>query len=89
MKFKVEYAVIAVLVLALIYYIYSYGSLVNDFNNLRNDIMSVPHENNPQLKTVKNKHSLQSFIEEASGFNDRGKGRNYYVGPDNRAPRYR
>jgi len=49
MKLKVEHAIIAVLVLALLYYVYSHRSLVNDLS-------LVPHEGNPHLKAVKEKH---------------------------------
>jgi len=52
--FKVEHAIIAVLVLALLYYVYSHSSLVND-------LISVSHENNPKLKAVKDKHSAASI----------------------------
>ena len=49
MKLKVEHAIIAVLVLALLYYVYKHRSLLSD-------LMGVPHDNNPQLKAVKEKH---------------------------------
>ena len=49
MNFKVEHAIIAVLVLALLYYVISHHSLLNDLS-------VVPHDNNPQLKEVKDKH---------------------------------
>jgi len=50
MNLKVEHGIIAVLVLALLYYVYSHHSLLNDLSG-------VPHDNNPQLKVVKEKHS--------------------------------
>lgn len=53
MNFKVEHAIIAVLVLALLYYVYSHRSLLNDLS-------VVPHDNNPQLKEVKGKHVQKS-----------------------------
>jgi len=52
MKLKVEHAIIAVLVLALLYYVYSHHSLLGD-------LMSVPHDNNPRLKAVKGKHTME------------------------------
>ena len=51
MKFTVEHGIIAVLVLALLYYVYSHHSLLSDLN-------TVPHDKNPQLKVVKEKHDL-------------------------------
>ena len=50
MNFKVEHAIIAVLVLALLYYVYKHQSLLSD-------LRGVPHDNNPHLKAVKEKHS--------------------------------
>ena len=49
MKLKVEYGIIAVLVLALLYYVSSHHRLLIDLS-------FVPHDNNPQLKAVKAKH---------------------------------
>ena len=49
MNFKVEHAIIAVLVLVLLYYVMSHRSLVNDLS-------LVPHDNNPLLKAVKDRH---------------------------------
>jgi len=49
MKLKVEHAIIAVLVLALLYYVYIHYSLLGDLS-------LVPNNNNPKLKVVKNKH---------------------------------
>jgi len=49
MNFEFEHAFIAVLVLALLYYVSSHQSLLNDLS-------VVPHDNNPQLKAVKGKH---------------------------------
>jgi len=51
MNLKVEHAIIAVLVLALLYYVYSHRSLLGD-------LMNVPHDNNQQLKAVKAKHEI-------------------------------
>jgi len=51
MNFKVEHAIIAVLVLALLYYVISHRSLVRDLS-------FVPHDNNPQLKAVAKKHDI-------------------------------
>jgi len=49
MNFKVEHAIIAILVLALLYYVFSHRSLLSDLS-------LVPHDNNPQLKIVKDEH---------------------------------
>jgi len=49
MKLKVEHPIIALLVVALLYYVYTHQSLVSDLSR-------VPHDNNPQLKVVKDKH---------------------------------
>jgi len=49
MNLKVEHGIIAVLVLALLYYVSSHQSLLND-------LMGVPYDNNPQLKAVTDKH---------------------------------
>jgi len=51
MNFEFEHAFIGVLVLALLYYVYSHHSLLGD-------LMSVPHDNNPHLKAVKEKHTM-------------------------------
>ena len=49
MNLKVEHMIIGVLVLALLYYVYSHNSLLSDFRG-------VPHGDNPHLKAVKEKH---------------------------------
>lgn len=54
MNLKVEHAIIAVLVLVLLYYVYRHQSLYND-------VMSVSHQGNPQLKAVKDKHCWIAF----------------------------
>ena len=51
MNFKVEHAIIAVLVLTILYYVMSHRSLLRD-------LRLVPHDNNPQLKSVKEKHNV-------------------------------
>ncbi len=56
MKLKVEHAIIAVLVLVLLYYVYIHYSLLSNLS-------LVPHDNNPKLKAVKNKHGIFDFIE--------------------------
>ena len=53
MNLKVEHAIIAVLVLALLYYVYSHQSLLSD-------LRFVPHQGNPQLKAVKEKHDFHN-----------------------------
>ena len=52
---KVEHAIIAVLVLALLYYVYIHYSLLGDLS-------LVPNNNNPKLKVVKNKHYIGEDI---------------------------
>jgi len=54
MKLKVEHPIIALLVVALLYYVYTHQSLLSDLS-------SVPHDNNPQLKAVKEKHRTITF----------------------------
>ena len=49
MNLKVEHGIIALLVLALLYYVYTHQSLLSDLS-------LVPDNNNPQLKAVKDKH---------------------------------
>ena len=49
MNLKVEHGIIAVLVVALLYIVYTHRSLLSDLS-------LVPHDNNPQLKAVKDKH---------------------------------
>lgn len=49
MNLKVEHAIIAVLVLALLYYVYKHNSLLSD-------VIDVSHRDNPHLKAVKEKH---------------------------------
>ena len=50
MNLKVEYFIIAILSIAIIYYLLTYHNLVSDLSN-------VPHDNNPQLKKIKYKHT--------------------------------
>ena len=49
MNLKVEYGIIAILLLAFLYYFYKHQSLVSD-------LLSVPDGGNPELKVVKGKH---------------------------------
>jgi len=65
MNLKVEHGIIAVLVLALLYYVISHQSLLNDLS-------VVPHEGNPHLKAVAKKHG--------SWFADLGSGLATFVG---------
>ncbi len=51
MNLKVEHAIIAVLVLVLLYYVYKHNSLLRD-------VIAIPHKDNPQLKAVKEKHGF-------------------------------
>jgi len=60
MKLKVEHAIIAVLVLVLLYYIYSHYSLLGDLS-------LVPNNNNPKLKAIKDKHHCGRFCHMAMG----------------------
>ena len=49
MNLKVEHGIIAILLLAFLYYFYKHQSLLSD-------LLSVPDKGNPQLKAVKGKH---------------------------------
>ena len=49
MNLKVEHGIIAILLIALLYYIVSHDSLLSDLSR-------VPDKGNPQLKAVKGKH---------------------------------
>ena len=48
MNLKVEHAIIAVLVLALLYYVYSHNSLLNDISWI--------NPKDPKLKSLRDKH---------------------------------
>ena len=50
MNWKGEHVAIAVLVVALVYYVSKHQSLLSDLS-------LVPHDNNPPLKAVKDKHA--------------------------------
>ena len=49
MNLKVEYGIIAILLLASLYYFFTHQSLLSDLSR-------VPDNGNPQLKAVKGKH---------------------------------
>lgn len=49
MNLKVEHAIISVLALALLYFVYKHNSLLRD-------VIAIPHKDNPQLKAIKEKH---------------------------------
>ena len=51
MNLKVEHGIIAILLLASLYYFYKHQSLVSD-------LLSVPDRGNQELKVVKGKHNL-------------------------------
>jgi hypothetical protein len=51
MNLKVEHGIIAILLIAFLYYFYTHQSLLSDLS-------LVPHEGNQQLKAVKKKHTL-------------------------------
>ena len=51
MNLKVEYGIIAILLLASLYYFYKHQSLLSDLSRVQED-------GNPELKVVKGKHSL-------------------------------
>ena len=51
MNLKVEYGIIAILLLAFLYYFFTHQSLLSDLSR-------VPDNGNPQLKAVKDKHNL-------------------------------
>ena len=55
MNLKVEHGIIAILLLAFLYYFFTHQSLLSDLS-------SVPDKGNPELKVVKGKHSMQSCI---------------------------
>jgi hypothetical protein len=57
MKLRVEHAIIAVLVVALLYYVYKHSSLLRDLG-------LVSHQGNPQLKAVKEKHDVGTFMKD-------------------------
>ena len=54
MNLKVEYGIIAILLLAFLYYFFTHQSLLSDLS-------LVPHEGNEQLKGVKEKHTSALF----------------------------
>jgi hypothetical protein len=51
MNLKVEHGIIAILLLAFLYYFYTHQSLLSDLSR-------VPDNGNPQLKVVKGKHEM-------------------------------
>ena len=51
MNLKVEHGIIAILLIALLYYIVSHYSLVSD-------LFRVPDKGNQKLKVIKGKHSV-------------------------------
>jgi hypothetical protein len=54
MNLKVEHGIIAILLIALLYYIVSHDSLLSDLSR-------VPDKGNPQLKAVKGKHTCHIY----------------------------
>jgi hypothetical protein len=55
MNLKVEYGIIAILLLASLYYFYKHQSLLSDLSR-------VQEEGNPELKVVKGKHTPMSHV---------------------------
>ena len=49
MNLKVEHGIIAILLIAFLYYFYTHQSLLSDLSR-------VPDKGNPQLKVIKGKH---------------------------------
>jgi hypothetical protein len=56
MNLKVEYGIIAILLLAFLYYFFTHQSLLSDLS-------SVPDKGNQELKAVKGKHAKQHLID--------------------------
>ena len=54
MNLKVEHGIIAILLLAFLYYFYTHQSLLGDLSR-------VPNKGNPELKAVKGKHQCFSL----------------------------
>ena len=59
MNLKVEHGIIAILLLAFLYYFFTHQSLLSDLS-------SVPDNGNPELKAVKGKHGW--WGDAANGF---------------------
>ena len=59
MNLKVEYGIIAILLLAFLYYFFTHQSLLSD---LSSDLSSVPDKGNPELKAVKGKHAYRRIV---------------------------
>ena len=55
MNLKVEHGIIAILLLAFLYYFYKHQSLLSD-------LLSVPDKGNPELKVVKGKHDWKDDL---------------------------
>ena len=51
MKFTLEHVIIAVVALALIFYVFKYS-------DVRTDLLSIPDRGHPELKAVKDKHRI-------------------------------
>tara|TARA_B100001115_G_scaffold36556_1_gene26979 strand:- start:1293 stop:1535 length:243 start_codon:yes stop_codon:yes gene_type:complete len=56
MKLTLEYAIIGVVALALIYYMVKYRNVLTMHRNLVKDVSSIPDRDHPELKAVKEKH---------------------------------
>ena len=55
MNLKVEHGIIAILLLAFLYYFFTHQSLLSDLS-------SVPDKGNPELKVVKGKHDWKDDL---------------------------
>jgi len=79
MNLKVEHGIIALLLLAILYYFFKHQSLLSD-------LLRVPDKGNPQLKMVKGKHSPTEMemrnheLEEARAMSGHGFGRGFTDG---------
>tara|TARA_Y100000389_G_scaffold165098_1_gene169139 strand:+ start:1804 stop:2004 length:201 start_codon:yes stop_codon:yes gene_type:complete len=58
MNLEVEHGIIALLLLAILYYFYKHQSLLSD-------LLRVPDEGNPELKMVKGKHGFWKLFDGA------------------------
>ena len=62
MNLKVEHGIIALLLIAFLYYFFTHQSLLSDLSR-------VPDNGNPQLKAVKGKHNfVGDFVSDSANF---------------------
>jgi len=72
MNLKVEHGIIALLLIAFLYYFFTHQSLLSDLS-------SVPDNGNPQLKAVKGKHSV---LDDFTNFVDKNATKAYHSAGD-------